>query len=163
MRNCRDITYCYEPDHEHGDLVIAKGLAPASTVACEAQATSDAHRMCIVLVPLYEVPLSPFRFRGSAAGSAAKPAPAAAAAAQPLAATAVAEAEGAEPIAEGEAEPKGRDVPAEPIAEEEVIWNESDALPEPKGRDVPAEPIAEEEVSSSDCDCLLYTSPSPRD
>ena len=55
----RDVRYCYEEGHRHGDLVVSKGVA-AESMACHIDRTSDAHRMCIVSVPL---------------GSAAKPVP----------------------------------------------------------------------------------------
>ena len=52
FKKCRDIGYCYEEDHKHGDLVVAKGLKAATSVPCEAQATSDAHKMCIVMLKI---------------------------------------------------------------------------------------------------------------
>ena len=49
---CPDISYLYEKSHKHGDLVIAKGLPRAESAACAANATSDAHQMCAVMLPL---------------------------------------------------------------------------------------------------------------
>ena len=49
---CGDISYCYEDGHNHGDLVIAKGLAEATSVECNAKATSDVHAMCIVMIEM---------------------------------------------------------------------------------------------------------------
>ena len=46
--NDADIKYCYEEGHKHGDLVVAMGLPAAFSVACDAQATSREHRMCVV-------------------------------------------------------------------------------------------------------------------
>ena len=74
-----DIHYCYEEDHRLGDLVVAKGV-PAESTACNIESTSDAHRMCIVSVPLGTPPPSLSQPSGSAEkptseahGSAGKP------------------------------------------------------------------------------------------
>ena len=57
FKHLRDVHYCYEENHHHGDLVVAKGTAAEST-ECLIDSTSDAHRMCVVLVPLEPLPLS---------------------------------------------------------------------------------------------------------
>ena len=49
FKNHRDIHYCNEPNHLHGDLVIAKGL-DADSMECDVQSTSIARKMCVVIV-----------------------------------------------------------------------------------------------------------------
>ena len=53
LRNYADFQYCFEAGHKHGDLVLAKGMDDAESVACDISTTSDAHRMCVVQVPLH--------------------------------------------------------------------------------------------------------------
>ena len=74
FKNRRDITYCYEEDHKHSDLVIAKGLPAATSVACDAQATSNAHRMYAVMLKCAMHPPSCAAWPVEASASAAKPA-----------------------------------------------------------------------------------------
>ena len=81
---CPNITYCYQKDHQHGDLVVAKGLPAAESVACEAKATSDAHQMCAVMLPCKMRPRSGAVLPVEASASAAKPAETSASAAQPV-------------------------------------------------------------------------------
>ena len=44
-----NMKYCYQPDHRHGETVVAKGL-DAWSVPCEVRSTSKCHRMVVVLV-----------------------------------------------------------------------------------------------------------------
>ena len=44
----RGIHYCYESDHLHGDVAIARGLQAAS-MQCEVRSTSKAHKMVVVM------------------------------------------------------------------------------------------------------------------
>ena len=84
FRSCHDITYCYEEDHKHGDLVIAKGLPEATSVACYAEATSDTHRMYFVELQCEASPPSGAAWpveASEASASCAKPADASACAA----------------------------------------------------------------------------------
>ena len=88
--NVPGIHYCYEEGHEHGDLVVAKGLPTASSVECNARATSDVHRMCVVMLkcaprPHPEAAPSqlPPTVPGPAADSEPAPAPKASSAAKP--------------------------------------------------------------------------------
>ena len=71
FRNIPDVQYCYEKDHAHGDLVVAKGLPGAFSVACDAHATTDAHRMVVVMLKCAtHPPLEDAAAAGSAAESA---------------------------------------------------------------------------------------------
>ena len=44
----RGIHFCYESDHLHGDVAIARGLQAASR-PCEVRSTSKAHKMVVVM------------------------------------------------------------------------------------------------------------------
>ena len=44
----RGIHYCYESDHLHGDVAIARGLQ-AESMPCEVRSTSKAHKMVVVM------------------------------------------------------------------------------------------------------------------
>ena len=45
--------YCYEPTHQHGDIMIARGVS-AHSVPCDVNSASDAHRMCVIALPVPE-------------------------------------------------------------------------------------------------------------
>ena len=55
----RDFSYCFEENHEHGDVVLAKKLPEAESLACAINRTSDTHRMCVVTVPRAAKPPPP--------------------------------------------------------------------------------------------------------
>ena len=78
-----DIHYCYEENHKHGDVVVAKGLATAESVACDISATSDAHRMCVVRVELGALPASSSQAQLNPLPALMPPAGSAAASARP--------------------------------------------------------------------------------
>ena len=52
----RAFQYCYEENHKHGDVVVAKGLPTAESMSCDITSTSDAHTMCVVHVELEPLP-----------------------------------------------------------------------------------------------------------
>ena len=66
-----DVHYCYEHDCFHGDVMIAKGLPSAESMACDIVSTSKAHRMCIVQVRVGS--LGNLATTSKASGTAAKP------------------------------------------------------------------------------------------
>ena len=77
LRNPNEFTYLHEPDHKHGDLAVAKNLPRASSEACSADRTSDAHKMCIVMLQNDSDDAEaapPHSAAGQASHSAAKPA-----------------------------------------------------------------------------------------
>ena len=84
FKTCPDITYCYAEGHKHGDLVVARGLPAAESVACEANATSDAHQMCAVMLPCTKRPPSGAVWPVGASASAPKAAATSASAAKPV-------------------------------------------------------------------------------
>ena len=45
--------YCCQPAHQHGDIVIARGVS-AHSVPCDVNSASDAHRMCVIALPVPE-------------------------------------------------------------------------------------------------------------
>ena len=56
LKKYEDIRYLFEDGHKHGDLMLAKGHGGAESVACAISRTSDAHRMCVLSVPLHVPP-----------------------------------------------------------------------------------------------------------
>ena len=51
----REMYYCYEEDHWHGDLVTARQLE-AESMACDVGSTSRGHRMCVVHIVMQPNP-----------------------------------------------------------------------------------------------------------
>ena len=45
--------YCCQPAHQHGDIVIARGVS-AHSVPCDVNSAGDAHRMCVIALPVPE-------------------------------------------------------------------------------------------------------------
>ena len=66
------VHYLFEVNAKHGDLVVCKGLH-AESLACEISRTSDAHKMCVVMVT-QKLAAKPAQQQSSSAASAAHPA-----------------------------------------------------------------------------------------
>ena len=53
LRRYPGFHYCYEPDHQHGDIVIARGVN-AHSVPCDVNSAGNGHKMCVIALPVPE-------------------------------------------------------------------------------------------------------------